>query len=138
MASVTTKERAQHYLDRIKESSNPKTELASILSEINNLIFSKSKIPLSKVDKLEIIDELEKRIKISPLLESFNESRDFIHIEYIENINSYIHIDSGSTFSDFQSGESQDFIRDKIKPKPTASDNSDILDVISAMKKKVD
>ena len=101
---MTREERALHYVERIVKASNKKVELEQILSEINGLVYSESKKPLALADKLKIIEELEKLIKISPAFESLDSTRDY-------------HYTQKST---------------------TASDNSDILDVISAMKKRIE
>jgi len=103
MASMTREERVQHYVERIVKASDKKAELERILSEINGLIYSESKKPLALADKLKIIEELEKLIKISPAFESLDSTRDYSY----------------------------------TKKSPSASDNSDILDVISAMKKRI-
>lgn len=104
MSSMSSKERANHYFERVLKATNKKQELERINSEINNLIYVISKNPIDRSTKLEIIDELEKLIRSSPSLESLNKS----------------------------------YRQESIQSSNKASDNSDILDVISAMKKKAE
>lgn len=101
MASMNRSERAKHYLERLLTARNVAVELELIVNEINNLVYTKSREPLSKEDKLLIIEELERLVRDSPY-----------------------RIDENTGVEHFQKST-------------TASDNSDILDVISAMKKKV-
>jgi hypothetical protein len=99
---MSNQERAQHYLERILRSNNPKAELQKILSDLNSLVFTKTNKPLEAADKIRILEELEKLVRSTPALEKFEESKSW---DYARNTQ--------------------------------ASDNSDILDVISAMKKRV-
>jgi len=105
MASMNNQERALHYFERLLKAANPKAELENILSDINSLIFAKSKKPLDSASKVKILEELEELIKRSkkPSFESIDESRSYNYSQ----------------------------------KSAKASDNSDILDVISAMKKRV-
>lgn len=98
------KERAQQYLERLVKAQNPKAELQKIYTDLNNLVFTTSEKPIDRNTKIQILDELEKLIRRTPGLESFNESATY----------------------------------DSIRKSTTASDNSDILDVISAMKKRAE
>lgn len=108
MAIMTSQEIALQYFKRLLKASNPKAELEKILSDINSLILSDSDKPVDSVTKIRVIDELEKLIKKSQR----PSTRSF---------------DEFKAFSGFK----------RSIGKAQASDNSDILDVISAMKKKV-
>lgn len=103
MASMTSKERAQHYFQRLLKATNYKSELESILNDLNSLVFTNTTKPIDKETKIKILEELENLIRSSPSLDSISESYDY----------------------------------GTIRKSTSASDNSDILDVISAMKKKV-
>ena len=59
MASMNRKQRAESYLKRIKGSSNKEQEYKKILDEINGLVWSESQKPLSKEERLAIVDEIE-------------------------------------------------------------------------------
>lgn len=102
MTSMTHKERAFHYFERLLKSSNRKSELDKIQRELDSLVFSNSQKPLDSAAKRIILEELERLVKGSLTLENLNESRGY----------------------------------EWVKKSTTASDNSDILDVISAMKKR--
>lgn len=99
-------ERAKYYFERLLKSSNPKSELEIISREIDDLVYATSNKPLDDADKLLIIKELERLIRERTL--SINESRSRPRFEILDDLR---------------------------KSRTTASDNSDILDVISAMKR---
>ncbi|MEZ8193185.1 hypothetical protein [Vibrio sp. 1F279] len=98
MASMTRQERAKHYLKRLLNSRNKSLELEAILTELNGLVYTKTNEPLSRQEKLLILEELE---RLASNDDSILESVGTEHF------------------------------------KVNASDNSNILDVISAMKKRV-
>ncbi|WP_345856784.1 hypothetical protein [Shewanella algae] len=102
MASMTHKERALHYFERLLKATDPKSELERIQGDLDSLVFSDTKKPLDSTAKRTILEELEKLVKSSPAFESIDESRRYDYVQKGTN----------------------------------ASDNSDILDVISAMKKR--
>jgi hypothetical protein len=104
MASMSSKERSLYYFERLLKARNKKEELERVYSDINQLIYTKSKSPIDKATKIEILDELEKLIRSSPGLENLSES----------------------------------YRPDSLQRSTSASDNSEILDVISAMKKKAE
>lgn len=106
MASMNRSERAKYYFERLLKSSNPKSELEIISREIDDLVYATSNKPLDDADKLLIIKELERLIRERTL--SINESRSRPRFEILDDLR---------------------------KSRTTASDNSDILDVISAMKR---
>jgi len=87
---MNKQQRAAHYLARIRETRNSPDEVERILSELNSLVWTESQKPLTKQDKLAIIEEI--RSQAFPLTKSWE-----VIVE--------------------------------------ASDNSGILDVISALKK---
>lgn len=101
-------QRAQHYFERLISASNPKAELQRIFDDLNSLVYSSSQKPISKEEKLLIIKELEELIKGS------------------------------TTRIDEHFGLGRESFEHLEKSAPTASDNSDVLDLISAMKRKVD
>lgn len=101
MASMNRNQRAQHYLERLLSARNTSTEIDHILSEIQGLIYSSSREPLTRKDKLLIIEELERLVRGLPY-----------------DINENLGLE-------------------QLQKSTSASDNSDILDVISAMKKRV-
>jgi hypothetical protein len=103
MASLSPKERAQQYLERLAKAPNPRAELNKIFADLDSLVFTISKKPIDRETKLNILEELEQLIKLTPSLESLNEFRTY----------------------------------DSVHKSTQASDNSDILEVISAMKKRV-
>lgn len=106
MASMNRAERAKYYFERILKSSNPKSELEKISREIDDLVYATSNKPLDEAEKLLIIKELERLIREASY--PISESRSRPRFEILD---------------DFR------------KSRTTASDNSDILDVISAMKR---
>jgi len=107
MASMNNQQRAQQYLERLLKASNPKSELEKILEDLNGLVFNSNKEPIDSATKRAILEELERLAKQKVALEDINESRNFGYIEKSKGLVT------------------------------NASDNSDILDVISAMKKRV-
>lgn len=59
MASMTRRQRAEHYLKLLLESRNQQTTFQEILNELNGLVYAKTNEPLSKQDKIAIIEDLE-------------------------------------------------------------------------------
>jgi hypothetical protein len=107
MASMNNQQRAQQYFERLIKASNPKSELERILEDLNSLVFNSNKEPIDSATKRAILEELESLARRKIALEDTNESRNFGYIEKSKSLSN------------------------------NASDNSDILDVISAMKKRV-
>lgn len=70
MASMNSTQRAASYLKRIIESSNKDLEFKRILDDINSLVWTESKRPLSKAEKLAIIEEIERLFHEQPILEN--------------------------------------------------------------------
>lgn len=102
MGSMTKKEIAQKYFEQLKKSSNKSDDLKKIYTDLDGLVSPDTGNRLDRNTKIQILDELERLIKLTPGFESIDESFSY-----------------GSIWS------------------TTASDNSDILKVISAMKKRV-
>lgn len=103
MASMSQKEIAQEYHERLTKATNPRAELGKIFAELDTLVFTISNKPIDRETKLKILEELEQLVKLTPSLKSLNEFRTY----------------------------------DSVQKSTQASDNSDILEVISAMKKRV-
>ncbi|MEL4241006.1 hypothetical protein [Shewanella xiamenensis] len=102
MASMSRSERAAHYFKRLMSARNVRAELDDIFNEIESLVYTSNNQPLTKQEKILIIEELESLVRKSPY--NISESAGL----------------------------------EQFRNKTSASDNSDILDVISAMKKKID
>jgi hypothetical protein len=51
-------ERAQHYLNLIINSNNREITVRQIVNEIDSLVWSNSKIALSKEEKLQIVNDI--------------------------------------------------------------------------------
>lgn len=102
MASMTRSERAVHYFKRLMSARNVRAELDNIFNDIESLVYTSNDQPLTKQEKILIIEELESLVRKSPY-----------------------NISESASLEQFRN-------------KTSASDNSDILDVISAMKKRVD
>lgn len=103
MTSMSQKERAQQYLERLAKATNPRAELSKIFADLDSLVFTISNKPIDRETKVKILEELEQLVKLTPSLESLNEFQTY----------------------------------DSLHKSTQASDNSDILDVISAMKKRL-
>lgn len=63
MASMNNKERAIHYVERLKKATDKRKESKEIVNEINTLYWVSNNQPLSKEDKLSLIREIEELIK---------------------------------------------------------------------------
>jgi hypothetical protein len=100
MTSMSKKERAKQYHERLLKAPNPRAELEKIFADINNLVFAESNKPIDRETKIKILEELEQLVKPTPSLEKFIEFKSY----------------------------------DSVHKRTQASDNSDILDVITAMK----
>ena len=68
MASMSRKERANDYLQKLKRNPT-KMEAREIAKSLNSLVFTKSNNPLSKEDKLAIINEMLEQNNSSHLKE---------------------------------------------------------------------
>lgn len=103
MTSMSKKELAKHYHERLLKAPNLRIELEKIFADINILVYSESNKPIDRETKIKILEELEQLLKITPNLESFSQFRTY----------------------------------DSLHKSTYASDNSSILDVITAMKGRV-
>lgn len=74
MASMNRQERAQSYYNRLLKSTNLQDEIKKIIDEINTLQWTETKKPLTKGEKLLIVDELKALIESKPAFESMSES----------------------------------------------------------------
>ncbi|WP_086792933.1 hypothetical protein [Pseudomonas sp. SCPG-7] len=94
-------EKAREYFDWLLEAKNSARVLERIERDLDQLIYTSSRQKISRVTKLNILDELEQLVRQEPSLEDSN--------EYV--------------------------ISESIRG-TAASNNSDVLDVISAMKRR--
>lgn len=53
---ATYNELAKQYLQQLREAADKKSEVQRIVKDINELIYSLSKDPLSKEDKIKIVE----------------------------------------------------------------------------------
>jgi len=58
MASMNIKDRARHYLERLKQAADPFAEGENIAQEIDSLVWESSQEPLTRVEKFQIIEEI--------------------------------------------------------------------------------
>jgi len=94
---ATLKELALKYFTRIKKSKGSKSEIESIIDEINSLNYSESNKPISNSDKERIISIIKDLIKKDILEDSdfliekrdiekaYNNEKYLDLIEYIKN-----------------------------------------------------
>ena len=68
MASMSREERANDYLQKLKRNPT-KMEAREIAKSLNSLVFTKSNNPLSKEDKLAIINEMLEQATSGLILE---------------------------------------------------------------------
>lgn len=59
MTPMNKKQRAESYLKLIRDSSNKELVYKKILNEINGLVWSETRQPLSKEERLAIIEEID-------------------------------------------------------------------------------
>lgn len=74
MASMNRQERAQSYYNRLLNATNLQDEIKKIIGEINTLQWTETKKPLTKSEKLLIVDELKALIESKTAFESMTES----------------------------------------------------------------
>lgn len=68
MARMSREERAKEYLQRLK--NNPTDlEARKIVVDLNSLVYAESKKPLSKEEKLAIVNEMLKQASFGLILE---------------------------------------------------------------------
>lgn len=66
----TFNELANQYLKQLRESTDKKSEVQKIVRSINELIYSETKTPLSKEDKIKIIDSMRKSLNEGVILKA--------------------------------------------------------------------
>lgn len=59
MTPMNKKQRAESYLKLIRDSSNKELEYKKILNEINGLVWAETQQPLSKEERLAIVEEID-------------------------------------------------------------------------------
>jgi len=101
LSMASPSEKAREYFDWLLEAKNSARVLERIERDLDQLIYTSSRQKISRVTKLNILDELEQLVRQEPSLEDSN--------EYV--------------------------ISESIRG-TAASNNSDVLDVISAMKRR--
>lgn len=87
------------YFWRLRDSNNPKKEFDKILSEINNIVYEYSNLPITSIDKLKLIN-----IIIEELENYFEKSSKYIQLETIQK-----------AFSNDNYLELIDYIKSQIK-----------------------
>ncbi|EAB8016891.1 hypothetical protein GSA70_003451 [Salmonella enterica] len=108
MAEMNNKQRALHYYERLLRATNKNLESKIIAEEINQLYWTRNNNPLTKEEKIALIRDIEKLIK-----EGGKPAREN-YIEKrggLENLDEYFSVN--------------------------ASDNSDLIDLIAAMRGSV-
>lgn len=68
MAKMSKEERAKQYLDLLKKNPS-KQQAQEIANRLEKLIYADTGIPLSYSSKIAILDEMEKQLSSSILLE---------------------------------------------------------------------
>lgn len=80
MASMNNDERAKLYLQKLKNSSNPRLEIQNIVREINSLTWTNTKKPLTLAEKLVLVDKLEAQAKSLIQEQKHFDSSESIHL----------------------------------------------------------
>jgi hypothetical protein len=57
---MNKQQRAQYYLQLLNEARNPEIAKSQILTDLNSLVWTNTKIPLTEAEKIEILDDLDK------------------------------------------------------------------------------
>ncbi len=73
MASMSKEERAISYAKRLKEAINVKEEAKNILDDVDSLVWSEDKRPLSLEEKIELVRETKKIFSLKLLRERFGD-----------------------------------------------------------------
>lgn len=105
MAEMNNKQRALHYYERLLRATNKSLESKIIADEINQLYWTRNNNPLTKEEKVALIRDIENLIKGGS-----KPARE----HYIEERGGLENLDNNFSVN--------------------ASDNSDLIDLIAAMK----
>jgi len=108
MAEMNNKQRALHYYERLLRAKNKNVESKIIAEEINQLYWTRNNNPLTKEEKITLIKDIENLIKGGS-----KPARD----HYIGKSRGLENLDERFSVN--------------------ASDNSDLIDLIAAMKGSV-
>jgi len=69
MASMTRIQRATKFVKQLKESMDLSADASKILNELNSLVLTESKEPLSLEEKIAILEEAKKIIRYGKKIE---------------------------------------------------------------------
>lgn len=108
MAEMNNKQRASLYAERLMKASNKQAEAENIVNEINQLYWVKNSNPLTKDEKLALIKDIEELISKKSKVSQEHYKEKREGLESLE----------------------EGFV-------VNASDNSDLIDLIVAMKGRV-
>jgi hypothetical protein len=72
-------ELANQYLKQLRESTDKKSEVQKIVKSINDLIYSESKAPLSKEDKIKIVDLIRKSLS-EGIIEKAGDNAEYLNL----------------------------------------------------------